>query len=32
MNISGQSPLPKVAIRAAQASIEWKKYPAQDAG
>lgn len=27
LNISGQSPLPKVAIRAAQASIEWKKYP-----
>lgn len=27
LNISGQAPLPKVAIRAAQASIEWKKYP-----
>ena len=27
LNISGQSPLPKVAIRAAQQAIEWKKYP-----
>lgn len=27
LNISGQSPLPKVAIRAAQQAIEWKKFP-----
>lgn len=27
MNTAGQAALPKVAIRAAQASIEWKKYP-----
>jgi cysteine desulfurase / selenocysteine lyase len=27
LNISGQSPLPKVAIRAAQQAIAWKKYP-----
>ncbi len=27
LNIAGQSPLPRAAIRAAQAAIEWKKYP-----
>jgi selenocysteine lyase/cysteine desulfurase len=27
MNTAGQAALPKVAVRAAQASIEWKKYP-----
>jgi selenocysteine lyase/cysteine desulfurase len=27
LNTAGQAALPKVAIRAAQASIEWKKYP-----
>ena len=27
MNTAGQAAIPKVAIRAAQAAIEWKKYP-----
>ena len=27
MNTAGQAALPKVAIRAAQSAIEWKKYP-----
>jgi cysteine desulfurase / selenocysteine lyase len=27
MNVSGQGPMPRVAIRAAQAALEWKKYP-----
>ena len=27
LNLAGQSPMPKVAIRAVQAAIEWKKFP-----
>src|SRR3984893_10298327 len=27
LNVAGQSPLPKVAVRAVQAAIEWKKFP-----
>jgi cysteine desulfurase/selenocysteine lyase len=27
LNLAGQSPLPKTAIRAAQTAIEWKKFP-----
>ena len=27
MNTAGQGPLPRVSIRAAQAALEWKKYP-----
>lgn len=27
LNTAGQGPLPRVAIRAAQAALEWKKYP-----
>jgi cysteine desulfurase/selenocysteine lyase len=27
LNLAGQSPMPKVAIRAVQAAMEWKKFP-----
>ena len=27
LNVAGQSPMPKVAVRAVQAAIEWKKFP-----
>ncbi len=27
LNLAGQSPMPKVAVRAVQAAIEWKKFP-----
>jgi len=27
LNLAGQSPVPKIAIRALQAAIEWKKFP-----
>jgi cysteine desulfurase/selenocysteine lyase len=27
LNLAGQSPMPKVAFRAMQASMEWKKFP-----
>jgi cysteine desulfurase/selenocysteine lyase len=27
LNVAGQGPLPRVAIRAAQNSLEWKKFP-----
>src|SRR3954471_13460880 len=27
LNLAGQSPLPKVSIRAIQAALEWKKFP-----
>ncbi len=27
LNMASQSPLPRVAVRAAQTAIEWKKYP-----
>src|SRR5580704_6560316 len=27
LNLAGQSPIPKVAVRAVQAAIEWKKFP-----
>jgi selenocysteine lyase/cysteine desulfurase len=27
LNTAGQGPLPRVSIRAAQAALEWKKYP-----
>jgi cysteine desulfurase/selenocysteine lyase len=27
LNVAGQSPLPKVSLRAAQAALEWKKFP-----
>ena len=27
LNLAGQSPVPKVAIRAIQSAIEWKKFP-----
>jgi len=27
MNVASQAPMPRVSIRAAQAAIEWKKYP-----
>lgn len=27
MNAAGQAPLPRVSIRAAQAALDWKKYP-----
>lgn len=27
LNVSGQSPMPKVSLRAAQAALEWKKFP-----
>jgi cysteine desulfurase / selenocysteine lyase len=27
LNVSGQGPMPRVSIRAAQAALEWKKYP-----
>jgi selenocysteine lyase/cysteine desulfurase len=29
LNTAGQGPLPRVAIRAAQAALEWKKFPHQ---
>ena len=29
LNLAGQAPLPRTSIRAAQAAIEWKKYPHQ---
>jgi selenocysteine lyase/cysteine desulfurase len=27
LNLAGQAPMPRASIRAAQAAIEWKKYP-----
>ncbi len=27
LNLAGQSPMPKAAVRAVQAAIEWKKFP-----
>jgi cysteine desulfurase/selenocysteine lyase len=27
LNLAGQSPMPKVAVRAIQAAVEWKKFP-----
>jgi len=27
LNLAGQSPMPKVAVRAVQSAIEWKKFP-----
>jgi cysteine desulfurase/selenocysteine lyase len=27
LNLAGQSPMPKVAVRAVQAALEWKKFP-----
>ena len=27
LNLAGQSPVPKVAIRALQNALEWKKFP-----
>jgi cysteine desulfurase / selenocysteine lyase len=27
LNLAGQSPMPKVSIRAVQAALEWKKFP-----
>ncbi len=27
LNVAGQAPMPRTSIRAAQAAIEWKKYP-----
>ena len=27
LNLAGQSPLPKVSVRAVQAALEWKKFP-----
>ncbi len=27
LNVAGQGPLPKVSLRAAQAALEWKKFP-----
>jgi len=27
LNLAGQAPMPRTSIRAAQAAIEWKKYP-----
>src|SRR5467141_35157 len=29
LNLAGQAPMPRTSIRAAQAAIEWKKYPHQ---
>ena len=29
LNLAGQAPMPRASIRAAQAAIEWKKYPHQ---
>src|SRR5713226_7860141 len=29
LNAAGQSPLPRISVRAVQAALEWKKYPHQ---
>jgi selenocysteine lyase/cysteine desulfurase len=29
LNVAGQSPMPRVAVHAAQKALEWKKYPHQ---
>src|ERR1700685_1561786 len=29
LNVAGQGPLPRVAVRAVQEALEWKKFPQQ---
>src|SRR2546422_10149416 len=29
LNAAGESPLPRISVRAVQAALEWKKYPHQ---